>query len=71
MARLACADVRGVKPVPFTMLAGTMLYLVLGWGIDAVVPAADLLGMSLRGFVFSTGCLFAALWIGVRFELFD
>ena len=65
------ADDRTMEPVPFTMIAGTMLYLALGWGIDQIVPGAELLGMNMCGFLFSTACLVAALWIGVRYELFD
>lgn len=60
-----------MRPVPFTVLGGTLLYLVVGASIDSVAPGAHLLGMNLQGLALNTLCLVAALWIGVRLELFD
>ena len=60
-----------MKPMTLMMVVGLMLNLVLGFMIDAVVPAAKLLGFNLQGVVFFALCQAAALWIGVRFELVD
>jgi hypothetical protein len=55
----------------FTMVAGTLIYLIAGAAIDSVVPAAHLLGFNIQGLVFSTSCLLGALWLAVRLELFE
>lgn len=55
----------------FVLAAGTLIYLVAGAAIDAVLPAAHLLGFNLQGLVFSTLCMIGALWLALRLELFD
>lgn len=55
----------------FVTLGGLLLSLVLGSAIDAVVPAAHLLGFNIQGLVFSSACMLAMVWLAVRLELFD
>ena len=55
----------------FAIIAGTVIYLVLGSGIDAIVPSAHLLGFNMQALVFSSLCMIGAVWIAVKLELFD
>jgi hypothetical protein len=55
----------------FVFIGGTLLYFVLGAALDAALPGLDLLGFNVRGLVFSTLCLIAALWAAVKLRLFD
>ena len=54
----------------FVSLGGLILYYLVGASIDAVFPAADLLGFNFQGLVLSSLSMIAALWIAVRLELF-
>jgi len=53
------------------LTAGSVLYFVAGAGIDAIFPAADLLGFNLQGLAFSTLCIGATIWLFARLDLFD
>jgi hypothetical protein len=55
----------------FVTLGGTVVYFVVGAMIDAVIPAADLLGFNVQALVLSSLCMVAMVWVAVRFELFD
>ena len=55
----------------FVTLGGTVVYFVVGGMIDAVIPAADLLGFNVQALVLSSACMVAMVWVAVRFELFD
>ena len=55
----------------FVTVGGTVVYFVVGGMIDAVVPAADLLGFNVQALVLSSLCMVAMVWVAVRFELFD
>ena len=54
----------------FVSIGGLILYYLAGYAIDAVFPAAALLGFNFQALVFSSLCMVAALWIAVRYELF-
>ncbi|MCW2923196.1 MAG: hypothetical protein JWM98_600 [Thermoleophilia bacterium] len=55
----------------FSMIAGTVIYFVVGGAIDAVAPGADLLGFNVQALVFSSACMIGAIWLAVRLQLFD
>lgn len=55
----------------FVMIGGTILYSVLGAGIDAVFPSAHLLGFNMQSLAFGSACMLAMVWVAARLRLFD
>ena len=55
----------------FVTIGGTLVYMVLGAMVDAVLPAADLLGFNVQALVFSSLCMVLMVWVAVRLELID